>query len=99
MLSVAVDDGILMVNPALGINRKGRKSPDSISQADRKRNITAMTHAQLATFLAFSSGRCSRRNHVLYLLLADAGLRPREACAVKWSDFDAAAGPLKSNGP
>lgn len=83
-----MDDGILMVNPALGINRKGRKSPDSISQADRKKNIKAMTHEQLATFLAFSSARCSRRNHVLHLLLADAGSRPGEACAVKWSDFD-----------
>jgi integrase len=89
MLGDAVDDGVLMVNPALGINRKGRKSPDSISQADRKKNVKAMTHEQLATFLTFSSARCSRRNHVLHLLLADAGLRPGEACAVKWSDFDA----------
>jgi integrase len=91
LLSDAVDDGILMVNPALGINRKGRKSPDSISQADRKKNIKAMTHEQLATFLTFSSARCSRRNHVLHLLLADAGLRPGEACAVKWSHFDGVA--------
>lgn len=56
MLSDAVDDGLLMVSPVLGINRKGRKSPDSISQADRKKNVRAMTHEQLATFLAFSSG-------------------------------------------
>src|SRR5262249_39002293 len=39
MLSHAVDDGLLMVNPALGINRKGRKSPDTISQADRKKHV------------------------------------------------------------
>lgn len=95
MLSDAVDDGILMVNPVLGINRKGRKSPDSISQADRKKSIKAMTHEQLATLLTFSSARCSRRNHVLHLLLADAGLRPGEACATMWSDYDAAAKTLR----
>ena len=60
-----------------------------ISQADRKKNVKAMTHEQLATFLTFSSARCSQHNHVLHLLSADAGLRPSEACAVKWSDFDA----------
>ncbi len=91
MLSDAVDDGILMVNPALGINRKGRKSPDSISQADRKKNVRAMTHEQLATFVAFSSAMCSRRNHVFHLLLADGGVRPGEGCGVMWSDFDPVA--------
>ena len=84
-----------MVNPALGINRKGRKSPDSISQADRKKNVKAMTHEQLATFLAFSSARCSPRNHVLHLLLADTGLRPGEGCAAMWSDYDSAAKTLR----
>jgi integrase len=88
MLSDAVDDGLLMVNPALGINRKGRKSPDTISQADRKKHVRAMTHEQLATFLAFSSARCSRRNHLYHLLQADAGLRPGEGCAVVWTDYD-----------
>jgi len=46
MLSDAVDDGILMLNPVLGINRKGRKSPDSMSRKDWKRNVKAMTHEQ-----------------------------------------------------
>jgi integrase len=95
MLSDAVDDGLLMVSPALGINRKGRKSPDSISQADRKKNVRAMTHEQLATFLAFSSARCSRRHHVYHLLQADAALRPGEGCAIMWTDYDPAAKTLR----
>jgi len=95
MLSDAVDDGILFVNPALGINRKGRKNPDSISQVDRKRNVKAMTHQQLATFLAFSSARCSRKKHTLHLLLADGGVRPGEGCAVMWDDYDAAAKTIR----
>jgi integrase len=88
MLSDAVDDGILMVNPALGINRKGRKSPDSMSKKDWRKSVKAMTHEQLSTFLAFSAARCSRRIHALHLLLADAGPRPGEACGVQWSDLD-----------
>jgi integrase len=95
MLSDAVDDAILMVNPVLGINRKGRRSPDSISHADRKKNIKGMTHEQLATFLVFSSALCSRRDQVLFLLLADTGLRPGEACAVQWPDFDAVTRTLR----
>src|SRR5215510_8197089 len=47
-----------------------------------------MTYEQLATFLAFSWARCSLRSRVLFLLPADAGLRPGEACAIQWQDFD-----------
>jgi len=67
----------------------------AVATGSKGRNIKAMTHEQLATFLAFSSARCSRRNHVLDLLLADAGLRPDEVCAVKWSDFDMLAKTLR----
>ena len=76
-------------------NRKGRKSPDSISQADRKKNVRTMTHEQLATFLTFSSARCSRRSHVYHLLQADTGLRPGEGCAVLWTDYDPVARTLR----
>jgi integrase len=88
MLSDAMDDMIIAANAALGINRKGRKTPDSMSLADRKKNIKAMTYEQLATFLAVSAARCSRRSALYFLLMADAGLRPGEACALQWPDFD-----------
>jgi hypothetical protein len=58
MLGDAIADMIISANPVLGINRKVRKSPDSMSQADRKKNIKAMTYEQLATFLIVTSARC-----------------------------------------
>jgi len=63
-------------------------SPDSISQTDRRKNVKAMTYEQLATLLGVSSVRCSRRNALYFLLMADTGLRPGEACAIQWPDFD-----------
>ena len=88
MLGEAVENGVIQVNPAKGTGG-GRKSPDSMWQTDRKKNVRAMTYEQLATFLAVSKARCSRREHVLFLLYADAGLRPGEGPGIQWSDFDA----------
>jgi integrase len=88
MLSDAMDGMIVAANAAFGINRKGRKTPDSMSLADRKKKVKAMTYEQLATFLAVSAARCSRRNAMYFLLVPDAGLRPGEACAIQWPDFD-----------
>jgi integrase len=94
MLGDAIDDMIIVANPALGINRKGRKSPDPMSQADRKKNIKAMT-TELATFLTVASTRCSHRSALYFLLMADAGLRSGEACAIQWPDFDAVGQTLR----
>jgi integrase len=94
MLGDAVDDAVLQVNPAVGTGRRGRKRPDTIGQAERQKKIRTMTYEQLATFLAVSEARCSRREHVLFLLLADAGLRPGEVCGVHWANFDAVAQTL-----
>jgi integrase len=88
MLGDAIDDGILQINPAAGIGRRGRKSPDSLSAADRQKKIKVMTYEQLATFLAVASARCSARSASLFLLMADTGLRPGEACGVQWADLD-----------
>lgn len=49
-----------------------------------------MTYDQLAAFLAAVEARSSRRHAVLFLTLADTGLRPGEALALRWPDFDAA---------
>ncbi len=87
LLGDAVEDVILQVNPALGVGRRGRK-PDAVTPADRQKQIRVMTHEQLATFLATANAKCSRRNAVLFLLLADTGVRPGEGCALKWSDVD-----------
>ena len=95
MLGDAIEDGILQVNPATGIGRRGRKRPDTISQTERQQNVRVMDYRQLATFLTVSEARCSQREHLLFLLMADSGLRPGEACAVQWKDFDAVGQTLR----
>jgi integrase len=89
MLGDAVDDGIIQTNPASGIGRRGRRSPDSISPADRQKRIRVFTYEQLATFEVVSSLQCSRKNSLLFLLMADAGVLPGKACGLQWTDFDA----------
>jgi len=88
LLSDAVDDGLLFANPAQGVTRRGRKGPDTITQAERQRNIRPMTVNQLEAFLARAKVECSRREWTLFMTLADAGLRPGEALALRWEDFD-----------
>jgi len=88
LLSDAVDDGILLANPAQGVTRRGRKGPDTITQAERQRKIRPMTVIQLETFLARAKAEGSRREWTLFMTLADAGVRPGEALALRWEDFD-----------
>jgi integrase len=47
-----------------------------------------MTVNQLETFLARATTQGSRREWTLFMTLADAGLRPGEALALRWEDFD-----------
>jgi integrase len=47
-----------------------------------------MTVNQLETFLARARAQGSRREWTLFMTLADAGLRPGEALALRWQDFD-----------
>ncbi len=56
-----------------------------------------MTYEQLGTFLAVDARRAraaevptGRRDHALFLLLADTGLRPGEALALQWPDVSLA---------
>jgi len=53
-----------------------------------------MTAAQLEMFLARAKMDSSRRDWTLLLTLADAGLRPGEALALRWEDFDEAGRSL-----
>src|SRR6266508_4373724 len=89
MLSDAVDDGIILANPALNLGRRGRSRADKLSAADRTRTIRPMSQEQLGAFLA------ATKEHTpvyapLFLLLAHAGLRPGEAFALQWTDVDSA---------
>jgi integrase len=75
MFSDAVDDGVLLANPALHLGRRQRRRPDKLSAADRVRNIRPMTQAELGTFLA-AAQEATPLYAPLFLVLAHAGLRP-----------------------
>ena len=51
-------------------------------------------YEQLATLLVAGARTLPHRDATLLLLCADAGLRPGEALAVEWEDFDATARTL-----
>jgi integrase len=87
MLSDAVDDGILLANPALNLGRRQRGRPDKLSAADRVRNIRPMSQAELGTFLA-AAQEVTPLYAPLFPVLAHAGLRPGEAYALQWADID-----------
>ena len=81
MLSAAVDDGVIVANPAFGLGRKlklGRR----LAADDEAR---AMTAEQLERFLRIASCQ-DQRHYPLFLLLGRTGLRIGEALGVKWSD-------------
>ena len=86
MLSAAVDDGVLLANPAARLGRALRIVP---SKAARQEEIKAMTRAQVSAFLA-EAERHAPRWYPLLLLLARTGLRIGEALAVQWDDVDLA---------
>jgi integrase len=90
LLADAVDDEIILHNPATGVARRGRKGPDSITAVERQKRIVPMHPHELATFLAVAEARCSRHFSALFLLLSDTGLRPGEASGLQWDDVDLA---------
>jgi integrase len=95
LLGDAVDDALLQTNPAVGIGRRGRKQPDTITQLDRQKAVRAMTYEQYASFLSMVGSRCQQRDAVLLLTLGEAGLRPGEACGLRWTDFESTARTLR----
>jgi integrase len=84
----AQDAELVTTNPAARTGRaRGRKTPDAVSATERRLKIKAMSVDQLATFLGVAPGNS---HPVLWLTLADAGLRPGEAFALRWDDVDLA---------
>jgi integrase len=93
LLSDAVDDGIILANPALQLRGSRRRRPDSIGQAERQQKIRPMSAAQLAAFLG--AAQVDARHFPLFLLLARTGLRPGEAYALQWGDLDLRAREIR----
>ena len=82
MLSAAVDDELLVANPAFGLGRKlGRRRPDAHEEP------RAMTAEQLERFLR-AAVQHDPRHYPLFMLLGRTGLRLGEALGLGWSDCD-----------
>src|SRR5262249_51723934 len=88
MLYAALDDGVIVANPAERLGRHLKLAP---VPAVRQEEIKAMTREQLAAFLAAATASDARgedrRLYPLLLLLARAGLRLGEAFALQWTDL------------
>jgi site-specific recombinase XerC len=74
MLSDAVDDGIIVANPALQLGRRTASRADKLTSAERLQKVRPMTWEQRDAFLAAAA--VEKLYSALFLLLAKAGLRP-----------------------
>jgi integrase len=93
-LNAAIDDGIILTNPA---DRLGRQLRLARPVAARQDEIKALTREQLARFLA--AAEHDRRHAVLFLLLARTGMRLGEALALNlWEDVDLARRDIRVAG-
>ena len=91
MLNAALDDGIIVANPA---DKLGRQLKLHIASARRQEEIKAMTREQLATFLAASQALPNSLS-ALFLTLARTGMRIGEGLALQWDDIDFASREIR----
>jgi len=96
MLNAAIDDGVLVANPADKLGRYLRLVPVTAARQDE---IKAFTRLQLAAFLgaamAPDATAHERRHFPFFLCLARAGLRLGEAFALQWPDLDFAGQKIR----
>jgi len=84
LLHAAVDDGVLLANPATRLERKPRVVAPPTT---RQEEIKAMDRDQLRAFLGAASTH-ARRSYPLFLTLARTGLRLGEGLALQWENLD-----------
>ena len=84
MLNAAVDDGVILVNPA---DKLGRQLKLVAPAAARQETIKAMTRDQLSRFLLVTADHAPRF-FALFLVLARTGMRLGEALALQWPDVN-----------
>lgn len=80
LLSHAVEDGLITVNPAL---KPGKFLP----KVSKRRGINPFTREEVATFLDKVKEQAPRY-HPLFLCAARTGLRQGELLALQWGDVD-----------
>jgi len=83
MLNAAIDDGVILANPA---ERLGRQLRLVKRAGERQEGIKAFTREQLAHFLATAAEE-ERHWAPLFFTMARTGLRLGEALALQWEDL------------
>ncbi|MFQ5945839.1 MAG: tyrosine-type recombinase/integrase, partial [Anaerolineae bacterium] len=91
MLNAAMDDGVILANPADKLGRQLRLSWPVVA---RQEELKAFTREQLARFLVVAA-ETHRRFYALLVLLARTGLRLGEALALRWEDVDFSAREIR----
>jgi integrase len=87
MLAEAVDAELIKENPAaVQSRRRGQKAIGTVSAAERQKAIRPFTEKELNAILESTAD--DNVYGPLFLLLAPTGMRPGEALALKWTDFN-----------
>lgn len=92
MLDAAVDDGLILINPA---KKKRTVNPPSSSQVRaQKPEIITWTGPQLHAFLTWNDDELDDELFPLWRTIAYTGMRRSEALALRWSDINFTNGRL-----
>jgi integrase len=84
MLAAAVDDHVLLRNPAAGLGRKMRR----VQQLEQEQRVVkAFSVEQLARFLTAARDRFAG-HYPLFFVMARTGIRLGEALALEWDQVD-----------
>ena len=83
-LKLAVQDGLIMNNPAAGACGEIKKA-----MGDEERKIRALTVDEQRHFLEFIDGhKVWGRYHSIFQVMLGTGLRSSELCGLRWQDVD-----------
>jgi integrase len=88
MLAEAMDDELIKSNPAaVPSRRRGKKGNGGVSAAERQKAIRPFSDAE-STKVLKTAREQDAEHYPLFLLLGRTGMRPGEAFALQWPDFD-----------
>ncbi len=88
LLTDAVDDEIIDLNPALQVTNRKKKAADRKNRIEFESSITPMSAEQFAAFVEAAKSPKEKEFGPFFILLGKTGLRPSEAIALLPSDID-----------